>query len=630
MTVEAQKEKLGFQTEVRQLLDLMIHSLYSNKEIFLREVISNASDAADKLRFEALSDDQLFEGDGELKIRLDYDKEARTITITDNGVGMSRQEVIDNIGTIAKSGTRQFFEALTGDSAKDAELIGQFGVGFYSAFIVCDRVTLITRRAGAGRDEGVRWESDGEGEYTIETVDRARRGTQIVLHLREDQDEFLDGYRLRHVISKYSDHISLPIVMDKEGDEEKAEETVNSATALWTKSKSEITQEDYDEFYKHVSHDFEAPMAHVHTKVEGNLEYNSLLYIPAHSPFDLWDRSTRRGIKLYVRRIFIMDDAEHLMPSYLRFVRGVIDSADLPLNISREILQHNKQIDSIRGGSVKKVLGLLEGMLKNDPEKYAQFWKEFGRVFKEGLIDDPTNREMVAKLIHVSSTHTDSADPSVSLENYMERMKEGQEKIYYITAANFGTAKNSPHLEVFRKNDIEVLLLTDDVDEIAMMHLEEYQGHALQSVTKGDLDLGDLIERAAEDEESDKEETHADLIERVKTSLGERVQEVRLTDRLTSSPACLVAGEHEMSAHLERLLKASGQSVPGQKPILELNPEHGIVKTLTSENDDERFDDWAQILFDQALLSEGGQLEDPSAFVRRLNQMLSELYDAKT
>ena len=630
MTVEAQKEKLGFQTEVRQLLDLMIHSLYSNKEIFLREVISNASDAADKLRFEALSDDQLFEGDGELKIRLDYDKEARTITITDNGVGMSRQEVIDNIGTIAKSGTRQFFEALTGDSAKDAELIGQFGVGFYSAFIVCDRVTLITRRAGAGRDEGVRWESDGEGEYTIETVDRARRGTQIVLHLREDQDEFLDGYRLRHVISKYSDHISLPIVMDKEGDEEKAEETVNSATALWTKSKSEITQEDYDEFYKHVSHDFEAPMAHVHTKVEGNLEYNSLLYIPAHSPFDLWDRSTRRGIKLYVRRIFIMDDAEHLMPSYLRFVRGVIDSADLPLNISREILQHNKQIDSIRGGSVKKVLGLLEGMLKNDPEKYAQFWKEFGRVFKEGLIDDPTNREMVAKLIHVSSTHTDSADPSVSLENYMERMKEGQEKIYYITAANFGTAKNSPHLEVFRKNDIEVLLLTDDVDEIAMMHLEEYQGHALQSVTKGDLDLGDLIERAEEDEESDKEETHADLIERVKTSLGERVQEVRLTDRLTSSPACLVAGEHEMSAHLERLLKASGQSVPGQKPILELNPEHGIVKTLTSENDDERFDDWAQILFDQALLSEGGQLEDPSAFVRRLNQMLSELYDAKT
>ena len=627
MTVEAKKEKLGFQTEVSQLLDLMIHSLYSNKEIFLRELISNASDAADKLRFEALSDDQLFEGDADLRIRLDYDKDARTVTITDNGIGMSREEVIEDIGTIAKSGTRQFFEALTGDAAKDAELIGQFGVGFYSSFIVAERVVLTTRRAGAGRDEGVRWESSGEGEYTVETVDRARRGTQIVLHLREDQDEFLDGFRLRHVVNKYSDHISLPIVMGKEGeDDEKGEETVNSATALWTKSKSDITQEDYDEFYKHVAHDFEAPMAHVHTKVEGNLEYTSLLYIPARSPFDLWDRSTRRGIKLYVRRVFIMDDAEHLMPSYLRFVRGVIDTADVPLNISREILQHNKQIDSIRAGSVKKVLGLLESTLKNDPEKYTGFWKEFGRVFKEGLIDDLANREAVAKLIRVSSTYTDDPEPSISLDEYLERIKEGQEKIYYITAANFGTAKNSPHLEVFRKNNIEVLLLTDDVDEIAMMHLEEYQGKTLQSVTKGDLDLGELIEKSDDTQEDEKEDTHEGLLERVKTTLGERVQEVRLTDRLTSSPACLVAGEHEMSAHLERLLRASGQNVPGQKPILELNPDHGIVKALGSEDDDQRFEDWAQILFDQALLSEGGQLEDPSAFVRRVNEMLSSVY----
>ena len=476
MTVAAEKEQLGFQTEVTQLLDLMIHSLYSNKEIFLRELISNASDAADKLRFEALSDDQLFESDAELRIRLDYDKNARTITITDNGVGMSRQEVIDNIGTIAKSGTRQFFEALTGDAAKDAELIGQFGVGFYSVFIVSERVTLTTRRAGAGREEGVRWESNGEGEYSVETVDRARRGTQIVLLLREEAQEFLDGYRLRQVVSKYSDHISLPIVMAREGDDdEKGEETVNSATALWTKSKNEISQEDYDEFYKNVAHDFEAPMAHVHTKVEGNLEYTSLLFLPARSPFDLWDRTTRRGIKLYVRRVFIMDDAEHLMPSYLRFVRGVIDSADLPLNISREILQHNKQIDSIRGGSVKKVLGLLEGLVKNQPDKYADFWKEFGRVFKEGLIDDASNRETIAKLMRVSSTHSDDPEARVSLDDYLERMKEGQEKIYYICASNFGTAKNSPHLEVFRKNEIEVVLLIDDVDEIAMMHLDQYQ-----------------------------------------------------------------------------------------------------------------------------------------------------------
>ena len=628
MTVDAQKEKLGFQTEVRQLMDLMIHSLYSNKEIFLRELVSNASDAADKLRFEALSDNELFEGDGDLKIRIDYDKSARTVTITDNGVGMTRQEVIDNIGTIAKSGTRQFFEALTGDAAKDAELIGQFGVGFYSSFIVADRVTLISRRAGLSREEGVRWESGGEGEFSIETVDRAKRGTQVVLRLREDESEFLDGYRLRSVIRKYSDHISLPILMAKEGEDETGEETVNSATALWTKSKNEISQEDYDEFYKHVAHDFDAPMAHIHTRVEGNLEYTSLLYIPSRVPFDLWDRTARRGIKLYVRRIFIMDDAEQLMPPYLRFVRGVVDSADLPLNISREILQHNKQIDSIRAGSVKKVLGLLEAMIKNEPEKYERFWKEFGRVLKEGLIDDSANREDIAKLIRVSSTHTDSEDQAIALDEYVDRMKEGQDKIYFITAANFATAKHSPHLEVFRKNGIEVLLLSDDVDEIAMMHLMEYQGHSLQSVTKGDLDLGSLIDQT-EDQTETAKDVHGALIERVKEVLDGRVQEVRITRRLTDSPACLVADEHEMSAHLQRLLQSAGQNVPGQKPIMELNPDHGLVKALADEKDDARFKDWAQILFDQALLSEGGQLEDPSAFVRRLNNMLSDLYAAK-
>jgi molecular chaperone HtpG len=628
MTVETSKEKLGFQTEVKQLLGLMINSLYSNKEIFLRELVSNASDAADKLRFEALSNQDLYERDGELKIRVSYDKDARTVTVSDNGIGMSRQEVIDNVGTIAKSGTRQFFDSLTGDEARDAQLIGQFGVGFYSSFIVADRVTLITRRAGAARTEGVRWESSGEGEFTVESLDRAKRGTEVVLHLKEGEDEFLDGFRIRTILRRYSDHISLPVVMESESEEEAeaGDETVNSATALWTRSKSEITDEEYDEFYKHISHDYESPLTHIHSRVEGNLEYTSLLYVPARAPFDLWDRSARRGVKLYVRRVFIMDDAENLMPNFLRFVRGVIDSADLPLNISREILQQNKQIDSMRAGSVKKVLSMLDGLAVNDSEKYEQFWKEFGRVLKEGLIEDTANREAIAKLARFATTHTGLDDQSESLENYVSRMKEGQDKIFFITAANFGTASNSPHLEVFKKNGIEVLLLTDDVDEIAFMHLMEFDGHQLQAITKGDLDLGELIE-TTEDEQGD-DTVHDAFIERVKTSLGDTVKDVRITHRLTDSPACLVADEHEMSAHLERLLRSSGQTVPGQTPIMELNPDHAIVKALALQPNGTSFDDWTHILFDQALLSEGGQLKDPSAFVHRLNQMLTALFEA--
>jgi molecular chaperone HtpG len=629
MTVEETgKEKLGFQTEVKQLLGLMINSLYSNKEIFLRELVSNASDAADKLRFEALSNQELYEGDGDLKIRVSYDKDARTVTVSDNGVGMSRQEVIDNVGTIAKSGTRQFFDSLTGDEARDAQLIGQFGVGFYSSFIVAERVTLISRRAGAPREEGVRWESTGEGEFTVENLDRAKRGTEVVLHLKDGEDEFLDGSRLRNILRLYSDHISLPVVMQSESDEEgeAGDETVNSATALWTRPKGDISDDEYEEFYKHVSHDYEAPLAHVHSRVEGNLEYTSLLYIPARAPFDLWDRSTRRGVKLYVRRVFIMDDAENLMPNFLRFVRGVIDSSDLPLNVSREILQQNKQIDSMRAGSTKKVLSMLEGLATNEADQYEEFWTEFGRVLKEGLIEDSANRESIAKLSRFATTHTTSEKQSESLADYVGRMKEGQDKIFFITAANYGTASNSPHLEVFKKNGIEVLLLTDDVDEIAFMHLMEFDGHALQAITKGDLDLGDLIEK--NDDQAVDDAAHDAFIERVKASLGDTVKDVRITHRLTDSPACLVADDHEMSAHLERLMRSAGQAVPGQTPIMELNPDHAIVKALAEQSDGASFDDWTHILFDQALLSEGGQLKDPSSFVRRLNQMLTALFEA--
>ncbi len=632
MTVSTQKETLGFQTEVKKVLDLMIHSLYSNKEIFLRELISNASDAAEKLRFEALSNEALYENDGELKIWVELNADARTLTLRDNGIGMSREEVIENIGTIAKSGTQQFFQSLTGDKAKDSQLIGQFGVGFYSCFIIADKVTLVTRRAGLTAENGVRWESDGSGEYTIENVEKAERGTEITLHLREDEEEFLQDYRIRNIIKKYSDHITLPIIMPRiQFDDEKKEKTieqevVNSATALWSRSKSEITDEQYNEFYKHIAHDYENPLVHIHNKVEGKFEYTLLLFVPARAPFDLWDRNQRHGVKLYVRRVFIMDDSEQLLPPYLRFVRGVIDSNDLPLNVSREILQHNKQIDTIRAGAVKKVLTALESLASGeDAEKYESFWNEFGKVLKEGIIDDHANRERIAKLLRFSSTIDDNPKPKVTLEQYVARMKEGQEKIYYITAENFAAAKNSPHLEIFRKKGIEVLLLSDQIDEWVVTHLNSFQDKPLQSVTKGALDLGSL-ENEEEKQEVEKAATEMKpFIDRVKEILGEKVKEVRLTYRLTNSPACLVADEHGMDSSLERLLKAAGQTINASKPILEINPHHSIVSAVQQESDDSRFKDWVFILFDQALLSEGAQLEDPAAFVSRLNQMLMTL-----
>jgi len=628
MTVDAHKETLGFQTEIKQLLDLMIHSLYSNKEIFLRELISNASDAADKLRFEALSDDALYEGDAELKIWIELDKEARTIKIRDNGIGMSREEVIENIGTIAKSGTKKFFNALTGDQAKDSQLIGQFGVGFYSSFIVADKVSLVSRRAGLEASHGVSWESTGDGQFTIENVDVAQHGTEITLHLREEQDDLLEDHSVSSIIKKYSDHITLPIIMPKVvTDEEKnettiSEEVVNSATALWTRAKNEIEDEEYNEFYKHVAHDFEDPLTRIHNRVEGNLEYTSLLYIPARAPFDLWDRQNRKGVKLYVRRIFIMDDSEHLLPTYLRFVRGVIDSTSLPLNVSREILQNNKQIDSIRSGAVKKILSALEGLVKNDAEKYAKFWQEFGRVMKEGVVEDFANKERIAKLLRFSTTLDDAETPAISLPDYVERMKEGQEKIYYVTAENFNAAKSSPHLEIFRKKGIEVILFSDQVDEWLVSHLTEFDGKQLQSVTKGALDLGEL-ENEEEKKEAEKiAEEMTPLAERIKAVLGDKVNEVRVTNRLTNSPACLVADESGMDANLQRLLKASGQDVPASAPIMEINPQHPLIDLLGKQEEGERFNDWSLILFDQALLSEGGQLEDPVTFVNRLNQML--------
>jgi len=624
MSVEAHKETLGFQTEVNQLLDLMIHSLYSNKEIFLRELISNAADAADKLRFEAISDDALYEGDSDLNIRVDYDKDAHTITITDNGIGMNRQEVIEHIGTIAKSGTKQFFNSLTGDQAKDAQLIGQFGVGFYSSFIVADKVVLTTRRAGLTTEHGVRWESTGKGDYTLETVEKSGRGTEVVLHLNKDQDEFLDGYRLRHIIKKYSDHITLPIIMKAEGDKGE-DETVNSASALWARPKSEVKDEEYNEFYKHVGHDFEDPLAHVHSRVEGNQEYTSLLYIPARAPFDLFDRDSKHGIKLYVRRVFIMDDAEQLMPNYLRFVRGVIDSNDLPLNVSREILQHSKDIDTIRAGSTKKVLGLLESLAKNDKEKYGKFWKEFGNVIKEGVVEDVSNREQIARLLRFSSTRNDDDSQDVSLADYIERMKEGQDKIYFVTADSYGAAKNSPHLEIFNKKDIEVLLLHHRIDEWVANHLSEFDGKALQSVTKGDLDLGGLADEDETEKDKQAETEFKDLIERMQQSLSEKVKAIRISHRLTASPACLVADSVDLGSNMERILKEAGHAVSATRKILEINPEHPLVARLNDEAAGERFDDWSNILFDQAMLAEGSQLDDPAGFVRRLNELLLEL-----
>ena len=630
MTETQTRETRGFQAEVRQLLNLMIHSLYSNKEIFLRELISNASDACDKLRFEALTNAQLFESDSDLKIRVSFDPKARTITVSDNGIGMSRDEVVQHIGTIAKSGTREFFESLTGDQSKDAHLIGQFGVGFYSSFIVADRVTLTTRRAGLPAGEGVRWESDGAGEYTVEAVERAERGTDVTLHLREGEDELLNGERLRDIVRKYSDHILLPILMkEEEWDKDNRvyrttgkDQTVNQASALWARPRNEITEEQYQEFYRHVSHDFEAPLAWAHARVEGRKEYIHLLYIPARAPFDLWDREHRRGIKLYVRRVFIMDDAEHLMPAYLRFVRGVIDSNDLPLNVSREILQESKDVETIRTGSVRRVLSLLEDLAEKQPEKYATFWKEFGRVFKEGSGEDSSNRERIAKLLRFASTHADSEEQNAGLADYVSRMKEGQHKIYYVTADSFGAARASPHLEIFRKKGVEVLLLSDRVDEWVVSHLTEFEGKALQSVARGRLELGSL-----EDEEEKKEQEKEagelkDLIERTKKALAERVKEVRVTLRLTESPACLVADEHDLSANLQRMLKAAGQKTPAAKPILELNPHHPLVQRLNGETEEGRFGDLAQVLFDQAVLAEGGNLEDPAGFVKRLNQLM--------
>lgn len=628
MTVSTQKETLGFQTEVKQLLHLMIHSLYSNKEIFLRELISNASDAADKLRFEALSDAALFENDSDLKIRVAFDKAARTLTISDNGIGMSRDEVIANIGTIAKSGTREFFSKLSGDQAKDANLIGQFGVGFYSAFIVADKVTLTTRRAGLTAEHGVRWESAGEGDYTLEMVDKPSRGTEIVLHLREDQSEFLSDWKIKSTLRKYSDHITLPIVMKKsewkDGEEVPTDEdeTVNQASALWARAKNDIDEEQYQEFYKHIAHDFENPLAWTHNRVEGKQEYISLLYIPSRAPFDLFDRKPTHGIKLYVKRVFIMDDAEQLMPQYLRFVRGVIDSADLPLNVSREILQQSKEIDAIKAGSVKKVLGVLEDMAENEPEKYATFWKEFGRVMKEGPGEDFANKEKIAGLLRFSSTFNDSEEQTVSFKDYISRMKEGQDKIYYVTADSFAAAKNSPHLEIFRKKGIEVLLLSDRVDEWLVSGLNAFEEKQLQSVAKGDLDLGKLEDEAEKEQQKKAEDEFKPLTERIQTTLGDKVKEVRVTHRLTDSPACLVAGAHDLSGNLERLLKAAGQNAPSSKPTLEINPQHGLVIKLKDQADETQFADWAYLLFDQALLAEGGQLEDPASFVKRLNALL--------
>ena len=633
MSEVSARETLGFQAEVKQLLHLMVHSLYGNKEIFLRELISNASDACDKLRFEALADQALWESAPDLKIRVSYDKSARTLTVSDNGVGMSRDEVISNIGTIAKSGTREFFQSLTGDQAKDAHLIGQFGVGFYSSFIVADKVTLVTRRAGMGAEHGVRWESDGQGDYTLETVTRQGRGTDVILHLREGEDELLSGFRLRSILRKYSDHISIPVLMKKEEwDKDKNEEVVkdedeqiNQASALWARPKSEITEDQYQEFYKHVAHDFEAPLSWTHARVEGKQEYTLLLYLPSHAPFDLWDREHRHGVKLYVQRVFIMEGAEQLVPAYLRFVRGVIDSHDLPLNVSREILQESKTVESIRGGSVKRVLSLLEELAENEKDKYGKFWKEFGRVFKEGLGEDYANKERIATLVRFSSTRAETEEQTVSLADYVSRMKEGQDKIYYITADSLAAAKSSPHLEIFRKKDVEVLLMYERVDEWAMSNLTEFDGKKLQSVAKGDLDLGKLQDEHEKKEQQKEAGEFKELTDKIAKALGQKVKEVRVTYRLTSSPACLVSDEWGMSMNLGRLLKAAGQKVPDVKPTLEVNPHHVLVQGLKYESDDKRFSDWSHILFDQAVLAEGGQLDDPGSFVKRLNELMIAL-----
>jgi molecular chaperone HtpG len=620
---------MGFQTEVKQLLQLMIHSLYSNREIFLRELVSNASDACDKLRFEALHNDSMFENDSELKISLSFDKDARTLTISDNGIGMNRDEVINNLGTIAKSGTREFFSRLSGDQQKDAGLIGQFGVGFYSAFIVADKVVVTTRRAGENTDQGVSWESDGGGEFSIEMVEKADRGTTITLHLREDQDDLLSGHKIRSIVHKYSDHIVQPIVMKKEEWKEgnqvttDEDETVNQASALWARSKNEISEDEYKAFYKHVGHDYEDPLAWSHARVEGRQEYTQLLYVPARAPFDLWDHNAQHGIKLYVKRVFIMDDAEQLLPSYLRFVRGIVDSNNLPLNVSREILQESKDIKAIREGCTKKILGLLEDLATNDAEKFTTFWGEFGQVLKEGVGHDFANKDKIAGLLRFASTHADTSEEIVSLADYIGRMKEGQDKIYFITADTFNAAKNSPHLEVFRKKGIEVLLLSARVDEWVVGSLTEFKEKSLVSVAKGGLDLGALEDEAEKQDQEKQATEHKELTEKIESCLAGRVKEVRVTHRLTDSPACLVADEDDMSGNMARMLKAAGQKIPEALPILEINPQHPVVIRLKAET--QHFDDWAAVLFDQALLAEGGQLDDPAGFVKRINHLMLEM-----
>lgn len=629
-----EKQTLGFEAETKQVLDLVINSLYSNKEIFVRELVSNASDAADKLRFAALSDEALYEGDGELKVRLTVDKQARTLTISDNGIGMTVDEVKQNLGTIAHSGTKKFFESLTGDESKDSQMIGQFGVGFYSGFIVADKVTVQTRKAGEGKESGVKWESAGEGEYSIEPIEKLTRGTDIILHLKEGEDEFLESYRLQGIIHKFSEHLDIPIVMknenkvDSEG-EEKADEpdeiTVNSATALWTKAKNELTEDDYNDFYKQTLHDYQDPLAYTHSKVEGNNEYTLLLYVPSKAPFDMWDREATSGVKLYVKRTFIMEGGE-LMPRYLRFVKGIIDSDSLPLNVSRELLQQSKQIDVLKAGAVKKILSLIEGLSKKDPEKFDTFWAEFGPVLKEGPIEDFKNKDRIAKLLRFASTKTDGQQ-TVTLASYIENMQEGQDKIYYLTGSAYATVKNSPHLEVFKKKGIEVLLLTDHVDEWLVQHMPEFDGKSLQSVAKGDLDLdtGDKGEADKKAEDKKGDESLNSVIEQIKKTLDGKVKEVRISSRLTDSPACLVADEHEMGAHMERIMKAAGQKMPVSTPIFEINADHALIQRLKDETDDDRFADLSHLLFEQALLSEGGQLEDPATFVHRLNKLLQSL-----
>lgn len=634
MAVEAKKESFSFQTEVKELLHLMIHSLYSNKEIFLRELISNASDAADKLRYCAYANPKLYEDDPDLKVWVDFDPKNRTITIKDNGIGMSREEIIKNLGTIAKSGTREFLSTLTGDRAKDSKLIGQFGVGFYSSFIVADKVTVVSRKAGEPIENATKWISEGKGEYELETVKKSTRGTEITLHLKEGEDELLNSWHLRHLISKYSDHIDLPVIMKKEKplDEENQkddkvieipeEEIVNKANALWALAKQEISDEQYKEFYKHIAHDFEDPLVWSHNKVEGKLEYTSLLYIPKRAPFDLWHPGKARGLKLYVQRVFIMDEVEQFLPNYLRFTKGIIDSKDLPLNVSREILQSNKVIDSIRSALTKKVLSMLSSLAKNDAEKYQTFWKEFGQVLKEGPAEDFANKESIAKLLRFASTNTDKEDQNVSLEEYVARMQKDQDKIYYVAADTFNAAKNSPHLEIFRKKGIEVLLLSDRVDEWLMAHLTEFNSKKIQSVAKGGLELGNLEDKAEKEKQEQNNKELEKTILKIKEILKDEVKDVRLTSRLVDSPACIVVDEHDMTPQMERIMRAAGQAIPTAKPILELNPTHPMITRLNDEKNTTKFEEWTKILLDQAILSEGGQLKDPATFVKRFNSLL--------